>query len=114
MEDPALYIIGTIVIRLGNAIIWTIIVRRIRRQDSPVPRLVRRLILSVIFFGMWALFIGSLTAVNIIPGPAARMMYTIYAAYSGSIGLAMITGRDSSLTDDSAQGVHSAQPNGGD
>lgn len=100
MQDIDLYVAGTIFIRLTNWILWMVVSRRILMQDRPVSRLVRRLIVTVLFFGMLVLFLGSLTAVGIIAGPTARLMYTIYTAYSGLIALALVSGRDSTLGSD--------------
>jgi len=83
--------VGSTLIRLVNAIIWTLLCIKIYKNGVPVISLVRTMFLSVFFFGMWVFVIGSLTAYG-FPGEAARFIYTAFTAYSLVIALAIISG----------------------
>lgn len=90
MDDP--YALVTFAIRLFNAIMWTIVFIKVIRHDRPVSRLVRRIVMTVIIFGMWVLVVGALVQFDWVAGEQARMVYTIFTAYAGLIGLGLATG----------------------
>jgi hypothetical protein len=82
-------------IRLANALVWTVFVVQImRRKARAINLTARRLVLSVIFLGMWLLFIGSLAQVRLIPGDVVRTLYTVFTGYAAVVGFAIITGND--------------------
>lgn len=88
-----IYTYGTLAIRLVNALLWTSVVLTILHRDKPVTPLIRRLISTILLFGMWVLVIGGIVPLG-FPGEAARMVYTIFTAYAGLIALAIVTSED--------------------
>lgn len=80
--------IVTLLIRLVNAIVWTTIVVEVVESGVPTSTLARKLIASVLFLGFWTLTFGAL-APAIVPGPAARTVYTAFTAYSLVVGIAL-------------------------
>lgn len=87
---PELVVTG--IIRLANAILWTIVVVRILHQDRPTIRLVRQLLMFVVLAGMWVLAFGTLASIGVIPTALARWVVTMYTALTAIIALAIVRG----------------------
>lgn len=79
-----------LIIRGLNAVLWTLLIRRIVMEDKPVSPLARRVISGVLFFGMWVLVIGALVQFG-FPSDMARTVYTAFTAFAGISALAMLT-----------------------
>ena len=79
----------TLGIRLTNALLWTAVGWKILRLDRPVRRLTRRVITTIVVFGMWTLVIGGLTSYG-VPGDVARLIYTAFTVYSAIVAAALL------------------------
>lgn len=91
MEDLDVWM--TLAIRTTNAILWSILLARIYRAGLPVMPLVRTLIVSVVFLGMWVLVLGSLTSLGIVESGTARVIYTVFTAYSAIVAAGILASR---------------------
>lgn len=77
-------------LRLTNALLWTVLIVRIFRNDTkPLPPLVRRVLVTVILFGMWMLFTGSLVPFG-FPGDWASRLYTAFTVYAGIVAFTIL------------------------
>ena len=85
---------GILAIRVINAVIWSALLYKVLKSGRPLNRLERQLSASVIFFGMWALVLGGVAVMGVVPSEVSRTSYTIFTAYAGLIGLAIFTGND--------------------
>lgn len=93
MDDP-IFVFGTLAIRLANAILWTRVTWKLARRAKPVPPLVRRLLCTVLFFGMWVLALGGTAPLGVIPGDVLRSAYTVFTAYAGLVAIGILTSDD--------------------
>ena len=93
MDDP-IFVFGTLAIRLANAILWTRVTWKLARRSEPVPRVMRQLLCTVLFFGMWVLAIGGTAPLGVVPGDALRSMYTVFTAYAGLVAIGILTSDD--------------------
>lgn len=78
-------------IRLANALLWTVFVLQILREDRSLIRFARQMVLPVILCGMWLLVAGSLATMRIITGEAASLLYTLFTAGAALIALVLVT-----------------------
>lgn len=92
MDLDPVSVVSTI-LRTANALAWSYLSWRILKAGIPVIPLARKLMVSVLFFGMWVLALGSLVQFG-FPGEAARFIYTAFTAYALIIAAAIITGTD--------------------
>lgn len=85
--------LGILFIRVANAVLWTVIAIRVLVGVDPLPLLARKLIATVIIFGMWTLVLGGIVPLG-FPGEVARTVYSIFAAYAGLVALGIATSRE--------------------
>jgi len=88
-----LYPIGTLLIRLANAVVWTAFVITYMRQIKPIGRMARRFVGTVIIFGMWILVFGALTLFSPSFGTPARLIYTAFTVYALIVGAVILADR---------------------
>lgn len=86
------FLVGSLVLRTTNAIVWAVIVTLILARDRPVASLSRRMIGTVLLFGMTVLAIGSTTPFG-FPTEVARLIATMFTAYALIVGLGILTTR---------------------
>lgn len=82
--------IGTLIIRAINLGLWLVVAFRISRGGIPVSNLARRIIITMIVFGMSVFLIGALVPFG-FPGTWASLLYTAFTAYAAIIALALLT-----------------------
>lgn len=75
----------TFLIRTYNAVIWTVVIGRILRNDRSVSRPARRMIVVLMVMGYWTLSFGTLTQFG-VDGQIARWVYTAYTAVAAILG----------------------------
>lgn len=84
------YLFGSLIIRVVNAALWVWLGARILSDDVPINRLARRMVVTVLIFGMSMLAIGGFAPFG-LPQEAVRWLYTIFSAYSAIVALALLT-----------------------
>jgi hypothetical protein len=90
LSNPEVWV--TLIIRGTNAILWTIVFFQMARSKQTAYLSVRRLVMSVVFLGMWVLVIGALTSLGIVETGTARMIYTIFTAYAAIVAAGILLG----------------------
>lgn len=80
----------TVAVRLINAILWTVFAVQVFREDRPLIRLARQMVLPVILVGMWMLVVGSMATLGIITGNTARTCYTLFSAGAAVIAATLV------------------------
>jgi hypothetical protein len=83
------FALGSLLVRAANALVWSIVVMKILRNDRPVSGMARKLISLVLVPGFWVLALGGLVPFSIIESDAIRIFYTAYTAVALIIGVTL-------------------------
>ena len=84
------YAIGTLLIRVANALVWTVVVYRIVKRQRPVTTLTRLLISQMVLVGFWLLALGGFTPFG-LNGMFLRLLYTGYTAGTLIVGFVLMS-----------------------
>lgn len=83
--------VGSLVIRVVTASLWTILMVRVALTRTAVTLLARRAICAVIVLVMWLLVLGAVATLGLFPTDLVRLATTIYAAFAAMIAIALLT-----------------------
>lgn len=81
---------ATLLIRAGNLVLWFLVATRVLLRDEPLTVLGRRMVATVVVFGMTVFVVGALVPFG-LPGQLASYIYTAFTAYAAGVALALLT-----------------------
>ena len=84
----------SLVVRASAATLWSFVVwHRATERTTGFEQLVRRLMGSVIVFGLWALALGGLGPLDLLPSGLLRVLYTVFTGYALVVAVVLLWAR---------------------
>ena len=81
--SPEMFLV--ISVRVIAATMATVFAWHYWQDRKPISLLARRLMLSIVVFGLWCLVLGGLTTIGLVPSIWADGIYTVFAGYTAVI-----------------------------